>query len=429
MEKLLFLGVDTSTAYAVNYAKKSGAWTIISDYLPKDSNPVKKLADEIWQIDLKDLDRLERQCRQAGVTGVYSGNNEFCLDQTRLLAKRLGLPFYATDKSWEWTLNKNRFKDCCQRVGLDVPRQYAVTLEHCTLPEEAYPVLVKPVDGGGSMGISVCRNEEELRAGIERALAVSEIKEVVVEDFIQGPEVAIFYYFINEKAVIDRVFELMTYPNTSGTGRGWYYFLHSTNTGLYDEVMDGKLQQLFQMLDCKAGIGFIQAILRDGKYYIIEMNYRIEGSAASYIQMRSRGRCAVEYMVDYALGRDLTKKQRQIIRQAYAEQNGECAIYMPVMNPGKIQKISGLKEIEAMDGVDTTPGRYKEGDEVLDSGDMYQLACSINIWAENWEQMAEKMRTINQTFHITDEQGRELLTYYEDYETMVRIGKNPDAHV
>ena len=52
MEKLLFMGVEPSTELALTYAKKTGAYTIISDYRSKDSDPVKKEADEVWSIDL-----------------------------------------------------------------------------------------------------------------------------------------------------------------------------------------------------------------------------------------------------------------------------------------------------------------------------------------------------------------------------------------
>ena len=59
MDKLLLLGIDTSTKYILQYARSIGVYTIISDMYPADLSPVKRLADENWQIDIKDLDRLE----------------------------------------------------------------------------------------------------------------------------------------------------------------------------------------------------------------------------------------------------------------------------------------------------------------------------------------------------------------------------------
>ena len=39
-----------------------------------------------------------------------------------------------------------------------------------------YPVMVKPVDNGGGVGMTVAYNEEELRKGVNAALASSNTK-------------------------------------------------------------------------------------------------------------------------------------------------------------------------------------------------------------------------------------------------------------
>ncbi len=56
-------GRGTSTKHVLQFTCSIGVYTIISDMYPADSNPVKKLADENWQIDIRDLDRLENACR------------------------------------------------------------------------------------------------------------------------------------------------------------------------------------------------------------------------------------------------------------------------------------------------------------------------------------------------------------------------------
>lgn len=58
----MFLGVEPSTELALQYTKKTGVYTVISDFRFEDSDPVKKLADEVWKIDLKDMERLESVC-------------------------------------------------------------------------------------------------------------------------------------------------------------------------------------------------------------------------------------------------------------------------------------------------------------------------------------------------------------------------------
>ena len=94
------MGVSSDTIDVLQYAKKLDVYTIITDYRPVEICKEKEMADEYWMIDLKDLDALEEKSRAEEVEAVYAGNNEFCLDQTRKLCARLGLPFYASEEGW-----------------------------------------------------------------------------------------------------------------------------------------------------------------------------------------------------------------------------------------------------------------------------------------------------------------------------------------
>ena len=47
-----------------------------------------------------------------------------------------------------------------------------------------YPVIVKPVDGCSSRGITVCHNDEELSHAIDFALSQSLSSNVIIEKYI-----------------------------------------------------------------------------------------------------------------------------------------------------------------------------------------------------------------------------------------------------
>ena len=71
-QKLLLLGTSTDTRYALAYAGELGVRTIVTDYRPAEQCEEKRAADEYWMIDVKDMDALERKCRDEKVTGVYA---------------------------------------------------------------------------------------------------------------------------------------------------------------------------------------------------------------------------------------------------------------------------------------------------------------------------------------------------------------------
>ena len=104
------MGVEPTTELAIEYAKKTGAYTIISDFRPEDSDPVKKNADEIWTIDLKDVKSLEAACRENGITGVYASSNDFCIARAKELSEVLFDSYYISEEMWRCANDKNRFK-------------------------------------------------------------------------------------------------------------------------------------------------------------------------------------------------------------------------------------------------------------------------------------------------------------------------------
>ena len=52
--KLLFLGCSVGTEEALEYAKETGIYTILTDYNPPEISTLKKVADEYW---MKNADR------------------------------------------------------------------------------------------------------------------------------------------------------------------------------------------------------------------------------------------------------------------------------------------------------------------------------------------------------------------------------------
>ena len=90
-KKLLFLGIDTSTVDAIKYAKSKNIYTIVTDFNSPEAKPEKKAADEYWMIDVSDFEALKNRCMEEGITNIFAGNHEFCLDQCKRLCEELTL--------------------------------------------------------------------------------------------------------------------------------------------------------------------------------------------------------------------------------------------------------------------------------------------------------------------------------------------------
>lgn len=105
----------------------------------------------------------------------------------------LDIPFVGSGVlSSAMALNKKVAKRAYRSIGLQVAKDIVLrrgedfSIEEC-VEELGAETVVKPVSEGSSIGMSVCRNYEELVAGIEKALQFD--KEVMVEEYIDGTEI------------------------------------------------------------------------------------------------------------------------------------------------------------------------------------------------------------------------------------------------
>ena len=420
MEKLLFMGVEPSTELALAYAKKTGVYTVISDFRSKDSDPVKKQADEVWSIDLKDLKTLEAACRESGITGVYACNNEYCIDRAKELSERLFGSYYVPEEVWKCARDKTWFKSQCIRAGLDVPQIYEIA--YPLIPEQysklRFPVVVKPSDSTASQGLTICRNPSEFEKAYEYALHYSSSKKIVVEEYLEGEEYILEFCFYRGQAYQTGFTHINKQPNGERLATG--VSVHSADTDCFTEYKEqiyNKIINLFQNMHCHNGVGFIQVMYQNHSFYFLEFACRLDGvgSWASEIMLRSSSR--VEYVVDLLLHRDLEKWEKGILALTdLSSFNG--AEYVIPLKPGKVVSVEGLEEVRNMERVRVLLERFHEGDISGDSKSMYQYAYYIAIGARSLNETKDMIRAINDTLHIYDENGREMLEKFQDFEIL-----------
>lgn len=414
-EKLLLMGVSTDTSYVLSYAKRLGVFTILTDCRPPEISKQKKQADAYWMIDLKDLDQLEQKCRAEQVTGIYAGNNEFCLDQTRALCKRLGLPFYAADEGWACSRDKEKFKQYCLQCGLDVPHPHPVSSPEdiAQLPPDIFPVIVKPSDSCAQRGLSLCRNRQELEEGFQNARAASPTGRVVVQEYIDGEEVGVHYFVVDGIPYLIAAEDVLN-QQIEGRKRGTLALMPTVHLNEYREEISDKVKRMLQMMGCRSGNVFLQAIYRNGRFYFLEMGYRLEGTALWTVWEAMYGFNSLEGMVDLALGRKLSDRAGQLSSLRVDQPKKQGASYVLWGRPGKIARIEGRDTLEQrIPGAKIIWEKFFVGDTIRATNSMDQIPYGINIAADSQEEIREKIGQINEMLHLYDQQNRDLLIPYQ----------------
>lgn len=158
--------------------------------------PGRPLADAFAQIAGDDIKGLLGFAREQSVgqriVSAYCGS-DFGLLSVASINRALGLPGL-DEAAIANSLHKARANQVLRQAGLPVP-QGRLLLATDTVPKQdlTYPLIVKPVDGSGSRGVTRVESTSELETAISVARSVS--TEVLLEQVIEGEHLDVSGFF------------------------------------------------------------------------------------------------------------------------------------------------------------------------------------------------------------------------------------------
>lgn len=152
----------------------------------------KKYCDKFYPISFTEKEKILEICQNINIDGITSFSLESAIPTVNYIASNMGLICNA-DLVLEWIGYKNKMREILASVGLPMPKSivYNDKLKSTQIPK--CPIIVKPVDGGGSKGVTLVESEAELQKAINYALSFSKLKKVIIEEYIEGDEVSVEY--------------------------------------------------------------------------------------------------------------------------------------------------------------------------------------------------------------------------------------------
>lgn len=412
MKRLLILGTSNGCCELVREAKSMGIYTIVTDNLPPKYSEAKMIANEYWMIDLKDIDELERKCREYNISGIVAGASDFTVGCALELTERLELPFYCDKSTWHFSIDKADFKKICKECGAPVANDYFLSKEPTRdeLNQINYPVVVKPVDQGGNKGVSFCYNEKELLAAIEEVRSVSNNPKIVIEKMLQGREWYGSYACRNGEVKflqLDAMYHEFGYPTNCYT--------ITTNITKYEKQflkeINPKIEEVLHRIGCKDGFVWVQVMLdSDEKFYVVEMGYRFDGDMMF---------ATIKDMNGYNILRAIIEKSCSLpYSQPFVIQKSlmcGCGHMLWTCKSGVITRIVGIDALaKDYPKVDISIRRT-----IGQSFGMFSSLGTLVYVAKNGEELCEIIKYINDNVHIYDEDGNDVIIKYTDFDFLL----------
>jgi biotin carboxylase len=361
MKRVLILGGGVMQVPAIRIARGKG-WTVAV----ADGNPhalARDTCDRFETIDLKDKEGIAELARRlsadGGLDGVFTAGTDFSTT-VAWVCERLGLPGvpYATALA---ATDKLLMRQRLQAAGVPGPRFSGWSGEGdpgraAATAGAGFPLVVKPVDNMGARGVRRVSSPQDLPGACEAARAASRTGRVIIEEYMDGPELSldavVYRGEITVCGVADR--EICFPPFFVEMGHTMPSARSARDLEGAVEVFRAGIRALG--IDNGAAKGDIK-LTRDGPR-IGEIAARLSGGYMSgWTYPYSSGVEVTEAALNVAVGLppgDLSPRWRKV--------SAERA-FLSV--PGEVEGIRGVEEARGLPGVRDVFLRVRAGDRVV----------------------------------------------------------------
>lgn len=409
-KKLLILGGIDLSCEIIKQAKQLGVYVIVTDYL--EDSPGKKIADKSFMISTTDVESIVNLIKKEKIDGVLTGFIDSMLPYYQEICEKAGLPCYVTKEQIEIVINKNKFKELCRTFNVPTVEEYQYQFPF--LPNEInrieYPVIIKPVDNSGGRGIYICENKEDFLINYKKSLAFSPSKKIIIERYMAGTEVTIFYVIQDGEIYLSAMADRYT-KNRDGVTIPLpvAYIFPSQYLFRYQEELNSRVIEMFKSIGLNNGMLFIQAFVENGKCVFYEMGYRLTGSLEYKIIADLNKINPMQMMISYALTGAMFKNSIKNVLQPNYKYFGCNITYLA--KPGKLGEVKGLDRISALDGVLDLVQTYKEGDIIPESaiGTLKQVILRVFVTSKTKKDLACLIDKIHGIIKVISNNGEDML--------------------
>lgn len=407
-KRLLLLGGSNSVDDIQRFAAENNVTLIATAHPRYGITPLKRIADESYDVNAIDDEGLIRLIREKKIDGIFPGNNEDILPHAIAAAEACGLPAYCDRQMWDRCANKALFKQMCAENDIPVAKVYDLAV---TDPKDIpYPVAVKPADSSGSQGFSICRTAGELLPAVERALPFSRTATVLVEEYIPYDSCIIHYTLAGGEAVFCGISDKVSMLLAEGSGSVMaLQRFPSADIDAYLASLDEKVRAMFRRAGMHDGPVWIEAFNNHGQFIFNEMGYRFGGSMTYYPIRYFYGIDQLEFMLRYALGETpVLSEQTHLIRRDVPA--GKHFAILPLhVRPGTIRAVSGEDLAASMPEVYAYVPIHGAGDTIRASASVQQVFCYLHLLYDDMTDLAETADRVFHALRVEDESGENLL--------------------
>ena len=420
-KKLLILGGNSETAPLVEVANNMGIFTIVTSGRPGDA--AKKVASKSYDVDGMDVIGLISIVKKEKIDGVLVGVADILVPSYFKVCEALNLPCYVTQNIINVFSYKDRFKKTCEQYGIHGIPEYDLDagMNSKDISKIKYPVMVKPVDNGGGVGMTVCYNEKDLYPAVDKALAASANKRFIVEKYMECDDMGIYYTFKDGVYSASCVYDRYTTNEQPGMSRvclgGTYPSKHIKQ---YFCKMHQNACELFKDIGIKNGVLMLSAFYDNDEFYVYDTGFRLQGEAPHLLMKAIHGFDQREMLIRFALTGSMGNIDLHTMDDPYFRGNWGATLWF-LLKKGRIAKIVGFDNILDDSRVIANMQRLYEGDIVTEEyiGTEKQVLSRIYLICDTKIELCEVIKYYIEKVKVYDVYGFDMLLKGFDVQKLI----------
>lgn len=400
-KRLAVFGANNVTEEVTAFARRHGIVLVSVGHVPEA--PMHQVSDEQYYLDCTDETVMLPFFKEKRIDSLLSCSGEMVIRKSVDWIAKTGFNYIATPHQWDVLMNKQHFKEACIRYGM--PAIPGFRLEDDDIP---FPVIVKPVDNGGSFGITVCHDRTEMKEAIAKAIQNSTVGEYLCEKYLEGPYFQFEIWRQNGKSYFPYSKGRAFYPAIGQAPQQPFLDLYPSPEADIISTLYEPLSRLFDDLGVNDGSCMFQGIICDGKPYIMDTAFRLSGGMDFRVVHEDKGidlvACYMQHALTGQFGEDFSSLSEPL-NSCYA------TICIGLKN-GHIASIKGIDNVRQLPCVYSLFQYYHEGDTMQYSGLFLQVLCRIFVRANSQQELHQHINSILCLIEVEDDNGCSLLINY-----------------
>ena len=396
----------------IQAAKRLGCFVGVADYYPMSMSPGKQISDASYDVSTIDVDAMVSLIRSEHYDGMITGFSDMLLPYYAEICEKAGLPCYGTKEQFEIFSNKDRYKPLLRRFNIPTVEGYAIDPKNSdkSVQKIKWPILVKPADGSGARGISICSSDVEFKSAIEKAMNYSKTGKILVERYLSGREVTVNWLFKDGEAYLTSIANRHVKHNQDGViplPVGYTY--PSSILSKYRREIEPKCIEMFKTLGIQNGMMFMQCKVVDVIPIVYDIGFRLTGTLEYKNINDICGYDQMDMMICFALTgnmgiSDLAEKVDPTFCGRYGFNVSTLSA------PGTISELKGVDEVKTIDGVIDSVIAHYPGETITEEtkGLLAQITVRTLGTVDRKKDVYPIMKKIEDTIQIISSDGNRL---------------------